>query len=453
MAETWMFLGRHLRDNSRKNRRSRLQESKRNRRQRSKLSIEALEVRSLLATASFLVNLYQDDHGIPGAEISHDSLEVGQSFFVEITAKEHDPDFRGLQGVSLDIAWDPTILREVDPVFDPADPLSDILTSNFPMYRGGTLNNEAGTIENLTGVAFPPLELGRTIGDGVAERFALLRFQAMRSSDGTLLEMRQGQSQIATSPPSSLGRRQIYFEPQSITVLAVMVEPTIEQTTGQTSEKASTESAVVNVESTDGTNPPAPHLEAGYKKSDGLVGSNVPNAAEEITLGLPMNDLGPVRDAGEILYSDCGVHGSIPSMTISAMDVSFAAAVSASDDADAVSDLEFDDNEVANSIVEPLQWMLVAYAPQLPNGYEHSSLAREEYLSRFRSKSSDITALALNSTSTLAAYVLGGESSAKPVATSPVDSDAMVDKVLASGDLGLSATDKIEHLLDLIVGK
>jgi hypothetical protein len=182
----------------------------------SLLRAESLEDRRLLAVAAFEIHLYEDVEGQPGAEIAGDTLEAGDTFFMEITAQEFHPSYHGLQSVALDIAWNPAVFAEIDDPFD----LSQIITSNLPMYRSGRLDNAAGQITNLAGSAFRASDVGRAIGDGVAERFALLHFQALQPSDASRIYLQPGRSQIVTVPTATPGRFEMDFERQMITVVA-----------------------------------------------------------------------------------------------------------------------------------------------------------------------------------------------------------------------------------------
>lgn len=186
---------------------------------RRSLVFESLENRLPLATAAFMVNLYHDDNGSPGAKITNDTVVAGDTFFVEITAQEFAKSFDGMAAVALDMAWDPQVLREVDESWDLKDVGNSIITSNYPLYRRGTLDNSAGIIDNLTGYAMAAFNVGRTIGNGVPEQFSLLRFKALAPSNATTLTMGQGATGIVTVPVSSLRNEHLYFERQTITVL------------------------------------------------------------------------------------------------------------------------------------------------------------------------------------------------------------------------------------------
>jgi hypothetical protein len=228
--------------------------AKRISRSRPRLRLERLEDRSLLAVASFAVNLYHDDGGVPGAPLADDTVEVGQSFFAQIVAREHDPGVSGLAGISLDIAWDADVLNVVEP-FDP----TKAVTPNLPLFVDGRLyQNEppslpflldnrirqnVGHIDGLGGSAFPASGVGQPIGSDGDDRFvkpyllglsttddhfAWLHFRAEQAGEA-VLTMRQGGLRIATMPVLSLSGNQLHFETQIVTV----VEPSVPAKTAE----------------------------------------------------------------------------------------------------------------------------------------------------------------------------------------------------------------------------
>jgi hypothetical protein len=171
-------------------------------------------------------------------------VEVGQSFFAQITAREYHPGFSGLGAVSVDVAWDADVLSIVEP-FDPRD----AVTSNLPLFVGGRLLQEdssirpfvvdgqirqnVGTIDGLGGSAFPAYDIGRPVGSDGDDRyvksqflgysttddhFAWLHFRAEQAGQA-LLTMRQNQLGIVTLPTSRLSSKQLHFEFQAVTVV------------------------------------------------------------------------------------------------------------------------------------------------------------------------------------------------------------------------------------------
>jgi hypothetical protein len=184
------------------------------------LRVEPLESRSLLAVAEFTINLLEDVGGTPGAPLTADEIEAGDSFFVEIQVQEFHPFYTGLQGVALDIDWDPAALQ-IDGPFDPAQ----AVTTALPMYVTGTLDATAGMIRDLGGSAFPAWDVGHAIGDGSPERFALLHFRAVGAAGATSISLAHGDSGIATMPVSSLSRAMLSFERQSLEVVPHQAAP------------------------------------------------------------------------------------------------------------------------------------------------------------------------------------------------------------------------------------
>lgn len=181
----------------------------------ARLRLEALEERSLLAVAAFGVNFYADVEGTPGEPIDGATVEVGESFFADITAQEFDPRLSGLRGVALDIAWDPAVLEEIDNPFSPGS----VITPLLPAFQSGTLNAAAGTIDNLAGAASLASGQGRAIGDAGPERFALLHFRALTASAGSAITLAEGKSSIVSVPTATFTAEQFDFAHPAITVV------------------------------------------------------------------------------------------------------------------------------------------------------------------------------------------------------------------------------------------
>lgn len=201
----------------------------------ARLRLEGLEDRSLLAVAAFEVNLYRDVGGTPGEPVTNETIAVGESFFVEITAQEFDPSLSGLGAVALDIAWDPAALAEIDSPFDPGA----LVTPLLPAFQTGTLDPNAGTIDNLAGAAFLASHAGRAIGASAPERFALLHFRAMTATVNTALTMQEGRSSIVAVPTATFVAGQFNFERQLITIVeGSRAQPEFEVNVYQGSEGA-----------------------------------------------------------------------------------------------------------------------------------------------------------------------------------------------------------------------
>ncbi len=237
----------------------------------TRLRFEPLEERSLLAVAAFHINLYEDVGGTPGELIADDTVEAGEAFFVEITAREYDPDASGLGRVSLDIAWDPDVLEEID------EDVRDTITSNLPVIRTGALDNADGEITDLGGSSLLSSGAGRPIGNLVTEQFALLHFEATAPTEGSSITMSQGMSRVTTVPVASLSARHLDFETQTITVLA-------------SSQPASVES-ILPVE-------PLPAVEPDTSPESAPVAAPA--------MAAPTEDEGPVLELQSKLYEDAG---------------------------------------------------------------------------------------------------------------------------------------------------
>jgi hypothetical protein len=62
-----------------------------------------------------------------------------------------------------------------------------LVTSNFPLFRGGTLNNINGTITDLGGASFPAAGLGSILGLNQPEQFSLMHFQVIGKGSSNLI--------------------------------------------------------------------------------------------------------------------------------------------------------------------------------------------------------------------------------------------------------------------------
>ena len=188
-----------------------------------RMAIEKLEDRLALATGVFEFNVYQDVDGQPGALVDDPVFEAGERFFLEVTAQEFHPRAGGFGAVAIDLQWDPGVLQEID------EDLSAVVTPSLPLFVGGSVDNSAGTIDDLAGAAFLSSGVGREIGGLRADRFALLHFEAVGPASDTSITMQPGRSGIVTVPVLNLGARHFDFEVQRLRVLpASDVEPPAE---------------------------------------------------------------------------------------------------------------------------------------------------------------------------------------------------------------------------------
>jgi hypothetical protein len=195
-----------------------------------RLRVEPLEDRRLLALLALEVNLYEDANGVPGAPITDDTVEVGEPFFVEISAQDISPYQGGVGGLSLDIQFDPAVLRCVDEPFDPRAPDSLLVTPNFPVFRSGTLDAEAGLINELGGSRLRSSGQGQAIGVGRPGQFALLKFTALAPVEESPLAVSIGQGGIGMLYRGRRRASDVIIDSQRITVVAGAEPPQVEVT-------------------------------------------------------------------------------------------------------------------------------------------------------------------------------------------------------------------------------
>ncbi|QDU27718.1 Calx-beta domain protein [Anatilimnocola aggregata] len=193
--------------------------ARRNKLKRRNLWLESLEDRSLMATLNLVVNLYEDNAGSPGALITTDTVVPGQEFFVEITAKDTSTVPSGINGLALDVSFNSTAFEEIDSPFDPASVASPLITSAFPLFRSGTLDNTAGTIDELRGGSSQSTSMGSPIGIATFERFALLKFRADAAVSNSPLVITIGSNGVTFEDNTAFDNSPT-IEAQTITVAA-----------------------------------------------------------------------------------------------------------------------------------------------------------------------------------------------------------------------------------------
>lgn len=143
-----------------------------------------------------------------------ESVEVGDEFAVEIRAREYHPYTHGLGGVAVDVEFDADLLEV----------LAWDVSEHLPLFNGGTIDNEAGTITNLRGACFPATDTGRPIGNLVWETFATITVRA-EAPGAVTLTMEQGGAAVTTVPVSNLTARHLDFEAQTIEIVGPFVGP------------------------------------------------------------------------------------------------------------------------------------------------------------------------------------------------------------------------------------
>lgn len=163
------------------------------------------------------MELLSSNAGVPGALLAGNSVANGQEFFVRISARDERNLPAGLIGLSLDIDWDAAIFDEIDSPFSPTT-AGQIVTSSFPLLRGGTLNTATGFIDELRGASLPSGGSGSAIGAGSFGQFALLKFRAKAASAASPFVVTVGSNGYSTAdgaPPATIP---VTILPKSITV-------------------------------------------------------------------------------------------------------------------------------------------------------------------------------------------------------------------------------------------
>ncbi|WP_107671163.1 cadherin repeat domain-containing protein [Cyanothece sp. BG0011] len=124
------------------------------------------------------LNLYQDNNGVLGDFINADEAILGDNFFLEVKLGDIRPNAAGLVAAAIDLGFAPDVAQNINNFAD----LTSIITSDFPLFPSGTVNNTTGNIENLGASALPP-SFGSVIGVNQSDRFALLHFTTIDTRD------------------------------------------------------------------------------------------------------------------------------------------------------------------------------------------------------------------------------------------------------------------------------
>ena len=182
------------------------------------------------AVVGLQMDLYQDDDGVPGSQITDDTVTAGSSFFVEITAQDLRATPEGIAGLSVDLAWNPRVLQEIDSPFDPVSAADSLVSTDLPLYRSGQLDNTAGTIEDLGGVSFPASNQGTSIGINGPQTFSLLQFQALATPGSSTFSLAIGSGGIgivdgSVDPGYPLVGGGVSIQPLTVTVAPRLPPP------------------------------------------------------------------------------------------------------------------------------------------------------------------------------------------------------------------------------------
>ncbi|WP_170915459.1 cadherin domain-containing protein [Microcystis aeruginosa FBCC-A68] len=145
---------------------------------------------------SFQLKLYEDNNGTIGSEITGNNPILGNSFFAEILVGDIRTNAVGLITNSLDFGFAADVAQNINNFADIGNVNSPLVTSNFPLFRSGTLDNTNGLIDNLSGGAVPEASQGTAIGVNQLNRFSLLRFNVVGTRDNSNLTVTFDPSQI-----------------------------------------------------------------------------------------------------------------------------------------------------------------------------------------------------------------------------------------------------------------
>ncbi|WP_013334894.1 beta strand repeat-containing protein [Gloeothece verrucosa] len=145
---------------------------------------------------SFQLKLYEDNNGAVGSEITGNTAIKGNKFFAEILVGDTRTNAAGLVINALNFNFAPDVAQNLNNFSDISNVNNPLVTSNFPLFRGGTLDNTNGTITNLSGGSLPQGNQGSAIGINQLSRFGLLQFDVVGTRDNSNLTLTFDASQI-----------------------------------------------------------------------------------------------------------------------------------------------------------------------------------------------------------------------------------------------------------------
>ena len=147
-----------------------------------------------MSTFIFDLQLLEDNGGVPGSPIANNTVDLGDTFFLQILMGETTDGANTPTGVAIsavDIMFDPTGVQNLDIPFPPLNANSDTipidslaLTTNFPVLRTvltSTDANTTGMLESLGGGSFQGL--GSPIGVNELANFSQTQYEATALGD------------------------------------------------------------------------------------------------------------------------------------------------------------------------------------------------------------------------------------------------------------------------------
>ena len=127
--------------------------------------------------------MLKDNNGVPGEIIPDYTVNVDESFFINITAQDRrGASAQGLRSMGIHIGWGSVYFESLDN-WEGID--CNMLTCNFPMYRSAkfTPGDISTVIYDLGGGASLFFKVGRPLSlNGEPEHLSLLRFKTLSTT-------------------------------------------------------------------------------------------------------------------------------------------------------------------------------------------------------------------------------------------------------------------------------
>ena len=172
-----------------------------------KLCGEQLEPRLCCAAPQAIVTstVRANLSGQPGAECP--TITPGGKFFVELKVEDVRDQPQGLRSLGVRLSWQP----------DDFDAVAWHVTDAYPLWREGRLDQQAGVLDWLQGLAMLSMGQGRVIGDDGPEEFALIEFLAERAVDAAQIKVEQ-RGDAGLVPWQHQTVDDVLFQPAIVTV-------------------------------------------------------------------------------------------------------------------------------------------------------------------------------------------------------------------------------------------